>query len=79
MTEKELANRLIEANGGKPFASLNQVKRILGFGHERTVRFLSDITPVDGPVHGNRVTQYYFIDDVAKQVIKKGLGSNGEN
>ena len=78
MTKYELATRYIELNDGKVQASFNKVKELTGLGYKGCKALVRDITPIAGPRHGGKVTQLYFLDDVAGEILKKGL-CNGEN
>ena len=78
MTKEDIAQRLLKLNDDKPFASFNGVRKLTGLGYERCRELVKDLVPIAGPKHGGKVTQLYFIDDVAKEIMRKGLG-NGEN
>lgn len=78
MTKEDIATRLIELNGGYAWASLNKVMKLTRLGHDKCRVLVSDLTPTAGPNHGGKVTQLYFLDDVADAIMRKGLG-NGEN
>lgn len=69
MTKKELADRLIEENGGKIRIAKRPLSRILGKRVSNIEYLLEDI-PV---MYDNQHHTSYFIDDIAEQIIKKGL------
>ena len=78
MTKEEIATRFIKLNDDKPWATFNKVRKLTGLGYEKCRALVSDLTPTAGPRHGGKVTQLYFLDDVAGEIMKKGLG-NGED
>ena len=78
MTKEELTQRFIKLNDDNPFASFNKVRKLTGLGYDNCRVLVNNLTPIAGPKHGGKVTQLYFLDDVAREIMKKGLG-NGEN
>ena len=72
MTTKELENFISEKNKNRPFVSKRAVMRTLGISYKKATKLLSDITPLYGTNHHKR-SAMYFVDDVAKEVMRKGL------
>lgn len=70
MTTKEVADRLTEANRGHPFITKHQVRKILGISHEKAATLVSDIPPI---CSGNNKKKYYFVDDVATEIVRRGF------
>lgn len=72
MTKKELADRLLEQNDGSPMLALKDIMRVLKIGYVKSSELTSDLIPVSG--HGKRSrAKYYFVDDVADAIMRKGL------
>lgn len=73
VTKKELADRLIEQNGGSPFITQTDMMRLFKMGYQKVSAITTSLTPIKkGSGKSNRAT-YYFIDDVAEQIMKEGL------
>ena len=74
MEWKELANRIQEANKGKLMIRRRELMRILGVGDVRARKILNDLTPMySSESHFRNRAKLYFIDDVAKEIMRKGM------
>lgn len=74
MEWKELANRIQEANKGKLMIRRRELMRILGIGDVRARKILNDLTPMySNDAHWRNRAKLYFIDDIAKEIMRKGM------
>lgn len=72
MTRKELADRMLEQNGGNPMLALKDIMRIFQIGYIKSVDLTDDLISVSGHGKKNRA-KYYFVDDIAEAIMRKGL------
>lgn len=73
MTRKELADRLIEQNKGNPFMNITTIMDVLDIGYKKAAEVTSDLIPASkGKGKSNRA-KYYFVDDIADAIMRKGL------
>lgn len=73
MDRTELCKKLIDMNGGKMLASKYKIMKMLGIGYSRVIRILSDITPMYNTTSSGPTAKLYFLDDVAKEIMRKGI------
>ena len=72
MTKKQLADRILEQNGGNPVVAIKDIMRIFQIGYVRATNVTCDLVSVSGAGKRNRA-KYYFVDDVADSILRKGL------
>ena len=64
---------MLEWNNGRPFIKVKDVMKIFGVGHKKAIELTEDLIPASkGTGKANRA-RLYFIDDVAKEIMRKGL------
>lgn len=73
MTRKELADRLIEQNDGNPMLSITRIMGIFQIGYKAATDITNDLIPVSKGVGKKNRAKYFFVDDVAEAVMRKGL------
>ena len=73
MTKKELADRLIESNKGKPVMTVTDLMAIFQLGHEKAVNIVCDLIPISKGTGKSSRAKYYFVDDIAEAIMRKGL------
>lgn len=74
MTWQELSKQIREANNGKIMIRRRELMKILGIGDSRSRRVLNDLSPLfSQESHYNNRAKLYFVDDVAKEIMRKGM------
>lgn len=79
MTAQELEKKIMQQNKGKVFITTRALSRIIGIGSPRANEILSGLTPAYGQYGsssrpgGKNRTKYYFVDDVVKEIMRRGI------
>lgn len=72
MTEAELKEFCRKYNDGKPFMTQNSIMKMLGISHASVKELLKGLHPMYGHRTCRNPSHLYFVDDIAKAIIRKG-------
>ena len=74
MTQQELYKKILDRNDGKLMLTRHKLIKILGVNYSRVDKIVEDLTPMyNTEGTGQNRAKLYFVDDVAREIIKKGL------
>lgn len=74
MTQQELCKKILDLNDGKLMLTRHKLIKILGVNYSRVEKIVEDLTPMyNTEGKGNNTAKLYFVDDIAREIIKKGL------
>ena len=73
MTKKELADRLIQQTDGNPLITVTVLMDIFKIGYRKASDIVNDLTPVTKGNGKRNRAKYYFVDDIAEAIMRKGM------